>query len=487
LEAKVKARGSPWAKAGDRQRPRGPTSRGETLDGKPGPSPVNAAAAAPIGVSSSRAALNEIWQECCDVADRKGSESELKRKLQEFLSEAKSSGKEASCASEPEPPSKRTKRVAMTIVPNSSRDDPAVRYDCPFPGCGKTNLSKMGLSAHHGMMHGKVDWSKVRRSQVDHGTTASLATSEGSADETADKCIEVRRSQVDLETPASLFASKGPADETADKNNIELDMQQEKRDAKGDKQEGGEDVAATIKRKPWTDKEDESLRELVMWSASGTGKVKWSDVATRMPDRSIRQCQGRWKNSLDPSISRSPFTADEDRAILGLQADEGTAGKWAELAPSLPGRTGQQLRNRWMQLEAASGKAKTKTTTASEKTKTTAASEKTKTTEREAKPPSPNEPVRPSSVAPPKVLRVVASTTTPLARVEQREDGSVRYDYGERYSKNAIQARTMGDGSVFPAQQPQKKDDGTYARPAGRARAGMNWDGIRGCWVPGDQ
>ncbi|EJK61825.1 hypothetical protein THAOC_17616 [Thalassiosira oceanica] len=62
-------------------------------------------------------------------------------------------------------------------------------------------------------------------------------------------------------------------------------MQQEKRDAKEDKQEGGEDAAATIKRKPWTHKEDESLRELVMWSASGTGKVKWSDVATRMPGR----------------------------------------------------------------------------------------------------------------------------------------------------------------------------------------------------------
>ena len=161
--------------------------------------------------------------------------------------------------------------------------------------------------------------------------------------------------------------------------------------------------------------------------------------------RSIRQCQGRWANHLDPSISRSPFTDDEDRAILSLQADEDTAGRWAELlAPNLPGRTADQLRNRWIQLRTASGK--TKKTAGRKATPSPtgepagssvvpsegpgiqlgAASEKTQmTAEGKANPSPPKEPAG-----------VVASSA--LAWIERREDGSVKYDYGERYSTKAI-------------------------------------------------
>ena len=50
-------------------------------------------------------------------------------------------------------------------------------------------------------------------------------------------------------------------------------------------------------------------------------------------------------------------------------------------------------------------------------------------------------PSRPAvPVAPSDVPGVVASTPHgALARVERREDGSVKYDYGKRYSKNAIE------------------------------------------------
>ena len=61
--------------------------------------------------------------------------------------------------SKPAASSKRSKAAAACI-------DPDGRYDCPFPGCTKTNLTKMGLGAHHGMIHGgRIDWSKVKRTQ----------------------------------------------------------------------------------------------------------------------------------------------------------------------------------------------------------------------------------------------------------------------------------------------------------------------------------
>ena len=52
--------------------------------------------------------------------------------------------------------------------------------------------------------------------------------------------------------------------------------------------------------------------------------------------------------------------------------------------------------------------------------------------------PPPRPPVAPMD--PSEVPGVVASTPHgALARVERREDGSVKYDYGNRYSKNAIE------------------------------------------------
>jgi len=44
--------------------------------------------------------------------------------------------------------------------------------------------------------------------------------------------------------------------------------------------------------------------------------------------------------------------------------------------------------------------------------------------------------------------------------------------------------RIAADGSVAPASEARRGRDGLYARPAGRTRKGMNWDAVRGIWVP---
>ena len=59
-----------------------------------------------------------------------------------------------------------------------------------------------------------------------------------------------------------------------------------------------------------------------------------------------------------------------------------------------------------------------------------------------------------------------------------------KYGYGDRYSAANVQARINPDGTVFPVQQPKKMPNGLFARPAGRQRRGMDWDGKRGCWFP---
>lgn len=76
--------------------------------------------------------------------------------------------------------------------------------------------------------------------------------------------------------------------------------------------------------------EDTQLRHLV----AERGK-NWVIVAQHMEGRTFAQCLVRWRDHLDPSIRRDPWTVEEDRLLVTLQ-HHGTA--WAEIANCLPGR-----------------------------------------------------------------------------------------------------------------------------------------------------
>jgi hypothetical protein len=53
-----------------------------------------------------------------------------------------------------------------------------------------------------------------------------------------------------------------------------------------------------------------------------------------------------------------------------------------------------------------------------------------------------------------------------------------------KYSAARVRERISSDGTVAPVTAPKRDKDGLYMRPAGRTRKGMNWDAIRGIWVP---
>jgi hypothetical protein len=53
-----------------------------------------------------------------------------------------------------------------------------------------------------------------------------------------------------------------------------------------------------------------------------------------------------------------------------------------------------------------------------------------------------------------------------------------------KYSAAKVKERIAPDGSVMPVSEPKKTKDGLYQRPAGRTRKGMDWDAVRGIWVP---
>ncbi|KAK7844724.1 transcription factor myb3r-3 [Quercus suber] len=91
----------------------------------------------------------------------------------------------------------------------------------------------------------------------------------------------------------------------------------------------------------WIEDEDKRLKVAVMLF----GPKNWNKIAQFVPGRTQVQCRERWVNSLDPSLSWSEWTEEEDSKLKAAIAEHGYC--WAKVAACVPPRTDNQCRRRW--------------------------------------------------------------------------------------------------------------------------------------------
>jgi hypothetical protein len=104
-------------------------------------------------------------------------------------------------------------------------------------------------------------------------------------------------------------------------------------------------AASRAPRRNWKGEEDAKLIEAV----EKHGKDCWVTVAAMVPGRTNEQCRHRWVSSLDPANGKSPrkWTPEEDAKLTKAVKEHGKK-EWVAVAVMVPGRTGKQCRQRWV-------------------------------------------------------------------------------------------------------------------------------------------
>lgn len=94
------------------------------------------------------------------------------------------------------------------------------------------------------------------------------------------------------------------------------------------------------RRRKFTREEDAKIKEM-----ADKGVSDWSEIAKHIKNKTPKQCRDRYYNYLEPGITNSPWTYEEDM-LLFKKAKEFN-NRWTEIASFFPGRGPNNIKNRW--------------------------------------------------------------------------------------------------------------------------------------------
>lgn len=97
-----------------------------------------------------------------------------------------------------------------------------------------------------------------------------------------------------------------------------------------------------VKNVKWQKEEDEQLMQIM----SQNERPNYSQLAQMFPGKTGQQVAERWDKVLNPKLMKGSWTDQEDETIIEFVKQNGTK-KWQKLCQLLPGRIGKQCRERW--------------------------------------------------------------------------------------------------------------------------------------------
>ncbi|EAY05685.1 Myb-like DNA-binding domain containing protein [Trichomonas vaginalis G3] len=94
-------------------------------------------------------------------------------------------------------------------------------------------------------------------------------------------------------------------------------------------------------RMRFTPEEDAMIKDLVE-----NKKISpWSEVAKYLPGRTGNQCRDRYNSYLYANTSSKSWTIEEDKMIVEKYKEFGP--RWVLISKFIPGRNGNSIKNRW--------------------------------------------------------------------------------------------------------------------------------------------
>lgn len=94
-------------------------------------------------------------------------------------------------------------------------------------------------------------------------------------------------------------------------------------------------------KRPWTKMEDEKLCVLVREIGVGL----WAAIASRIVGRTGKQVRERWLNHLSPNVVKRPWSVEEDELIVDMHLKVGNC--WSRIAKMMKGRSDNSVKNRF--------------------------------------------------------------------------------------------------------------------------------------------
>lgn len=77
------------------------------------------------------------------------------------------------------------------------------------------------------------------------------------------------------------------------------------------------------------------------------GDNKWQLKSKSFQHRLGKHLRDRWVNHLDPNLKKADWSDAEDWVIFLYQRKKGCKNRWSQISQSLPGRTDNNVKNRW--------------------------------------------------------------------------------------------------------------------------------------------